>query len=245
MESLETNDVTPLYIQLAEKIRTLIKDGTWSQGEQILPESALCRTYQVSRITVRKAIDLLVDEKVLQRKQGKGTFVTYPDFFEKSCVRDHSFTASLIGRHIAFHTTVIRQSLETIDRSLITRFSIKNKSELYGCIVRIRSLAGEPAVYETDYLPERFHQLLDLNLNNQSLFGLLHEKMGVEPVNFYDDFHIVSASPYVAELLHVDVGHPLLSVAQTVLDANLEVIYYNEQLIKTETYTYSVRSYQD
>lgn len=246
MEKLDGRSATPLYIQLAETIRQLISDGTWVRGEQIMSEAALCETYGVSRITVRKAIDCLVKEKVLFRRQGKGTFVSYPEFFENACMRERSFTAATIGKDVTPYTKVIGKSVIPVDQKLMEHFRM---TEDHGGemirLLRIRFLDGEAVVYEMDYLPMRFRGILELDLDNQSLYGTLHEKMGVDPANFRDSFRIVSAPPHVAERLSVPVGHPLLSVVQTVLDSELAVVYYNEQLIQTERYRYEARSYVD
>ena len=77
MAKLDTGSATPLYIQLAEEIRRGVSTGAMEPGAQIMPEAAMCEAYGVSRITVRKAVNLLVEDKVLFRKQGKGTFVAY------------------------------------------------------------------------------------------------------------------------------------------------------------------------
>ncbi|SHF21005.1 transcriptional regulator, GntR family [Seinonella peptonophila] len=66
----------PLYVQIAEHLRDNIKIGKWKEGERIPTEKDLCDIYNVSRITIRKAIDELVKEKLLYRERPKGTFVT-------------------------------------------------------------------------------------------------------------------------------------------------------------------------
>ena len=235
MEKLDGRSATPLYIQLIETIRQLIGDGTWARGEQIMSEAALCERYGVSRITVRKAIDCLVEEKVLFRKQGKGTFVSYPEFFDNARVRERSFTAAAIRTSAMPYTKVIGKSVVPVDQALMERFGM---AEDHGGqllrLVRVRFLDSEAVVYEMDYLPMRFQALMELDLDNQSLYGTLHEKMGVDPANFRDAFRVVSAPPHVAERLHVPAGYPLLSVLQTVMDSELAVVYYNEQLIQTE-----------
>lgn len=66
----------PLYVQIAEHLRDNIKIGKWKEGDKIPTEKDLCDIYNVSRITIRKAIDELVKEKLLYRERPKGTFVT-------------------------------------------------------------------------------------------------------------------------------------------------------------------------
>ena len=67
---------TPLYIQVAEALRHRIDNGQWRAGQQISTLESLEREFQVARITVRQAVDLLVADGLLRSEQGRGTFVT-------------------------------------------------------------------------------------------------------------------------------------------------------------------------
>ena len=66
---------TPLYQQVANDLKTTIENGIYRVGQKIPPEPELSQLYSVSRITVRKAIELLVEDGLLSKRQGKGTFV--------------------------------------------------------------------------------------------------------------------------------------------------------------------------
>lgn len=65
----------PAYIRIHDKIKADVDDGTWKIGQRLPSERDLCDTFDVSRMTVRQAITLLVDEGILERKPGSGTFV--------------------------------------------------------------------------------------------------------------------------------------------------------------------------
>ncbi|KMY49980.1 GntR family transcriptional regulator [Peribacillus loiseleuriae] len=69
------NEAQPLYAQIADDLRFKIQTEEWKVGDQIPPELELCELYKVSRITVRKAIDVLVRKNLLYRERAKGTFV--------------------------------------------------------------------------------------------------------------------------------------------------------------------------
>lgn len=72
---LDQNASTPLYEQLKNAIRKEIDEKKYSSGDRMPSEAELEKLYNVSRITVRRAIKELCDEEVLVRRQGKGTFV--------------------------------------------------------------------------------------------------------------------------------------------------------------------------
>ena len=75
MNELDTRNVVPLYEQIESDIREKIRTKIYAAGEQIPTEMELCKMYGVSRITVRRALDDLIVEGLLERRHGKGTFV--------------------------------------------------------------------------------------------------------------------------------------------------------------------------
>ena len=75
MQKLDVNSAVPLYEQLKMALRERIESQIFEPGERMLSEVELCDKYGVSRITVRRAVDELVEEGYLERRQGKGTFV--------------------------------------------------------------------------------------------------------------------------------------------------------------------------
>ena len=77
---LEANAVVPLYRQLMEKLQKEITSGILKPGDRLLPEVEMAKYYQVSVITARKAMDELAAQGLIEKKQGKGTFVTSPKY---------------------------------------------------------------------------------------------------------------------------------------------------------------------
>ena len=78
MKRLQTDSSSPLYHQLMQRIIADIEKGAYPVGSRIPPEHELEQLYQVSRVTVRRALAELTAKGLLERKQGKGTFVSAP-----------------------------------------------------------------------------------------------------------------------------------------------------------------------
>ncbi|KAA0596065.1 GntR family transcriptional regulator [Azospirillum lipoferum] len=74
---LERDSAVPMYLQLAEAIENGIHNGSLPPGHPLPSEAALCKDLQISRITVRQAIDALIAKQLVDRRQGKGTFVAH------------------------------------------------------------------------------------------------------------------------------------------------------------------------
>ena len=84
-EKLDPNSYIPLYYQLKEILLEKLESGEWSEGSMIPSEKDLQKTYEVSRVTVRRTIELLSNEGFLDRKRGKGTIAKKPRIEERSC----------------------------------------------------------------------------------------------------------------------------------------------------------------
>lgn len=76
-KTIDRDSKLKLYVQIYSILKEKIENGEWPAGTQIPTEDELCKTYDVSKVTVREAIQELVREGYLKRQQGKGTFVTY------------------------------------------------------------------------------------------------------------------------------------------------------------------------
>ncbi len=77
MKLIDKNSQIPLYLQLIEIIKDMINNNELQEGHYLMSERDICKIQNVSRMTVNKAIINLVNEGVLERRQGKGTFVSY------------------------------------------------------------------------------------------------------------------------------------------------------------------------
>lgn len=80
MNSLSSDVRLPLYQRLRDQLAEQIANNRWRPGEAIPTEAALSAEYKLSTGTVRKAVDALVSEGILERQQGRGTFVRRPQF---------------------------------------------------------------------------------------------------------------------------------------------------------------------
>lgn len=108
--ALHRSSPEPLYRQLAARIDADIRDGALKPGDQLDSELLLTQRYGVSRITVRQAIEALVQKHVLVRKQGKGTFVTRPPV-RHDLRRPHGLFDSLFSQAPNARTQLLRYEL--------------------------------------------------------------------------------------------------------------------------------------
>lgn len=240
---LQQAGATPLYVQLADTLRQQVEQGALPHGSQIPSEAQLMQTYDISRVTVRKAVEQLVEEGVLHKRQGKGTFVAFPEFTEGLCGESASgsFTDTFLNLNMVPGTRIVAQKRMAAGSSVARRLGIQPEDEIV-YISRVRYVNNYPAVFEEDFFPLHFSYLLEMDLENKSLLSIINEKSGVVPAHFHDTFQARLAANPAAHYLEVSEGEPLLRVSQIILNKAEEVLYYNIQMVRSDVYKYTVKS---
>ena len=154
LDHIDRSSKLPLYHQLYEILRDHILRGEWQPGDMIPPESELTERYQVSRTTVRQVLDMLVNENLIYRQQGRGTFVAHPTL-DQTLVRIVSFTEDMRQRGFEPGTKVISSDLVSAPADIAQRLEIQPGEEL-ARLKRLRLADGEPMSVEESYLVHRY-----------------------------------------------------------------------------------------
>lgn len=144
----------PIYHQLYEILRYNILHGEWQPGDMLPPESELIERYRVSRITVRQALETLVNEGLIYRQQGRGTFVAQPTVAQ-GLVRIISFTEDMRQRGLEPGTRLLFAGLVPAPPEIAEQLNIEPGEEL-ACLERLRLANGEPMSIEESYLVHRY-----------------------------------------------------------------------------------------
>jgi GntR family transcriptional regulator len=241
MDDFQANEMVPLYRQLYEHICGRIDSGEYRSGDRIPSELELCKMCNVSRVTVRSAIQRLVDDGVLVKMHGKGTFVAMPAFIESTDAKG-SFTESCLKMNAVPSTKLISRKIILPGKDVSERLNIRRDQRVI-CIKRLRLVDGLAVIFEVDYFQMDYEFLLQEDLENVSLLNLLYTRTGVVPKKFDDYFDIGYANKEQAAFLDCDMGTPLLRVLQTVKSEQMHAMYFNEQLIRSDRYKYTVCSY--
>lgn len=244
MTELELNPLNAVTLQeqLTQRLRSRIESGELKPDEKIPSENELTRIYGVSRVTVRAALEQLVCEGLLVKRQGKGTFVRKAKF-QESVFTTGSFTDTCLRIGAAPSTSIISIERTTAPAEVAARLCAADGGAREVIeLTRLRCVDGVPCIVEVDYFPASFAFLLEEDLADSSILGLIRAQTGIVASRFEDTFHIACATDEQAEVLDIEAASPLLKVKQTVFGANGDVLYVNHQFIVTERYVYAVRS---
>lgn len=208
-------------------------------GEAIPPEIELAKTYEVSRGTVSKAIEELVREGLLIRKQGKGTFVCEPKIKQKGTSL-LSFTEEIKNHGYSTKAEILSFAKMPADRQVRQKLNLAQKDEVYK-IKRIRFIEEEPMALVTSYLPEKLVGNLSKNNIRYSVYGYL-EKLGLAPVKAKDKFMARIANPEIANLLNIPEGSAIFQSERIAYTKSFEIIELAEGYIQGRDYMLSIES---
>ena len=208
--TIDPYNALPKYNQLASILRQKIEDGQWPPRTPIPSERQLEVLYNISRTTIREAIDHLVRQGYLYREHGRGTFVS-PQKLQKGLMELTSFSEDLLRRGIT-PGQVIR-SLDWVDApaKIAHKLEIAAESKVLR-IERVRLGDGVPIGLQTSYLalPSELNiTRVDLE-SSGSLYRILQEKFNIIPSEADETLEVTLATPEEALLLEVVEGAPLL-----------------------------------
>ena len=157
----------PLYIQLKEELLDKIKDEIWERGYQIPTEKELIEIYDLSRATVRKAVEILINEGYLYIKKGIGTFVArkHPAIGFEPLI---SLTYSLEARGIQAKNRVEKKEVIVPNRKLLKKLRWKEQDSCF-YLKRLRLVKEMPLAIEESYFSKKYQ----LNQKGVDLSGSL------------------------------------------------------------------------
>jgi len=233
---LEKKSQSPLYQQLMTRLKNDILAGVYPSGARIPSEQLLCDTYGVSRVTVRKAMLDLVQEGLLVRRQGKGTFVA-EERLQRNLQHITSFSDACRQMGHAAGARLVSAERSEATAEDIEKLGVAEGSSVIE-ICRVRLCDADPVMLEINRFPERYAFLLD-EVGDESLYALLSRR-GVIPASAVHDISLGHATPFVARHLGTETGDALLLLDELVLDQHGEPLHLSRQWIRGDKYTFRI-----
>lgn len=214
--ALDEQESGPRYMRLQKLIRRAVDDRRLPAGVALPSERDLCEEYGLSRVTIRKAIDGLVDEGLLERRQGAGTFVSGPGQasagergrVEKSFSMLSSFSEDMLSRGRKPGNSWLDRSEGGVTPEEALSLGLSPGSRVYR-FQRIRYADGEPMALEYATLPG--WGLPSIEAVDNSLYEAL-EQSGHRPVRALQRVRAINFSEELAALLGVEPGESCLFI---------------------------------
>jgi GntR family transcriptional regulator len=214
-----------LYTKVEETIAAEIADGEYRPGDQLPTEVELLQRFEVSRITVRRAIQNLVQRGLLEIRRGRGTFVLEPRI-EAELTKLSGFVEDMSAAGRKASARVLSQSVVSATALIAERLQLSRGTRVMR-IERVRLADGQPVSFDQSYLPLALGRRIVRNdLRMHPIFTLLEEKYNVPLLEADYALEAVAASKAVAEALQVTVGTPIFQIERTSRTTNYEPIDY-------------------
>lgn len=240
---LEMQSEVTLYQQISNDIRQKIIECEYKEGQMLPSEAKFCEIYNVSRVTVRAAIADLVEQDLVVKKHGKGTFVAKKKI-ESSLFHFEGFTTVCRRNHINTTTHVICiEEQKATPKDINTLHLSPDDSIIY--IYRIRYADDIPVVIEHVRLSKKkYGFLLTCNLENKSLYTTLAEHTGSNPEDYCNINVILEVSAATAEegrLLEIKKGMPVFVLNETIAsNVNGEPVHVTKQIMSGNYFQFTL-----
>lgn len=228
----------PRYQHIINYYRTLIESGKLTEGYKIPTEEEMCDHFNVSRITIRRALDGLMQEGFIYKQQGKGSFVTT----KKTDIQlNHLQGFNEEMKALGFTPSTVLISMELIPPTEIIAASlgITGTQKVY-VITRLRCADGMPMAIEKVHMPfSRFAGIEQEDLT-QSLYAILRQKFGCEFIKAKQSIKASCATDSDCELLEIKPGKPVLLINRITYEQSGKPFEFVQSTYRGDKYQFNV-----
>lgn len=237
--TIDRSSPIPLYFQLKQILLQKIKLAEWDAGDLIPSEQELQDTYGLSRTTVRQTLAEMVNEGLLDRQRGRGTFVTTPKFTHNPGDRQ-GVSEFLRDQGIEPGWKVVQKGWEAAPAEVCEKLDLDINSEVY-CLHRLRLANGDPIGYHTAYIAPNVAESIDENLlevggslnylSEAPLLATSKATRSIEAILATEDEH---------RWLEVEVGDPILHIERIVLAEDGSPLEYLLAYYRGDRFKYQI-----
>ncbi len=215
----------PLYVQCASLLRHCIENGDWPMGQRLPSLESLAARTGVAVVTVRQAVEMLEGERLLERRQGAGTFVigkSGPVDWLKLGTRWDSLLSSLSDVAVEMVNVRLDHIVPRLDASE------GRAADGYRFLSRLHSRDRRPFCLIRLYLADDIHRIDPERFDKELVLPLLTRLAGHRIARAWQTVRIAKADPIIAEQLGLDAGDPVANVRRLIVDPDNTVVYLAE-----------------
>jgi GntR family transcriptional regulator len=207
---IDKNSPLPIYYQIEEYIKDRIVKGELKPGDVLPSEREYSQLFAVSRMTIRQAINKLVNDGYLYRKKGSGTFVAEKKF-EQALQGLTSFTEDMKGRGLTPSSQLLHFEIIPASLQVAATLQVAENTPVYE-IKRIRLADDIPMALETCFISANLVKGLTEEIINQSIYDYIEKKLQLEIGEATQIIESSLASQTEIDLLNINKGAPILLI---------------------------------
>lgn len=236
---------TQAYMHVYNTLRAQIVNLEYREGDQLPTESQLCEILGVSRITVRRAMDMLTQDGLIKRKPGSGTFVL-PANSRKVPIFLNDFSGSIENQAPNMKRKLVSREVAQAPSSVVTSLDLPPQTP---CLIAQRQdiVENEPVAFDRLYIPEGLTRSIhDLMLMRIDFLDVWLESAGLTMSHYTESIEVVEVGRNAAKLLQLSPGTPVLLTVDIVYDTNGKAVGRFDSFYRTDRFklvsTFSVDS---
>lgn len=229
----------PRHSQISQWLRSQIEKGKFEPEEKLPSENELAKKFEVSRVTVRRALQSLENEEIIYRCQGLGSFVS-DERAPHNLVRLTDFDEDM--QNAGLEASSIVKKYETIDAPdwLSSSINVKQGNKVLQ-IDRLRLADGQPIAFDSTWLPIFYGQLLtDKKLKDSTIYKILEQEYDIQILRGTYRFSAETADEFLANELSVDKGSALMLIDRTTYTVKNKPVYYQKRYYRSDKVLYEM-----
>ena len=229
---IDKGSLVPAYIQLKMILSSQIEAGVWKQGECISSERELSEIYGISRMTIRQALAELVQEGILIKRKGKGTFVSDSKFTQKNIM---SFSEIIKEADKKLENVILDFKIINTPKELK---SIFNEDKLF-FINRNRVVDNEVIANEVIYMPYSLGKTLTRKELKNSIYKFL-ESINQGVSHSESTINSILCNEEYRKLFEINVDLPLLKIDNKVYNYSRRLLFIESAVYRSDKYTLEI-----
>ena len=229
----------PRHQQISEILRERIENGTYGPDDQLPSESQLGQQFQVSRITVRRALHTLESEHLIYKRQGLGSFVR-PRTVQQGLVHLTDFVEDMARAGLAASSRVVHEDNEEASDVIAEMLGMEPGSTVFR-VDRIRLGDDQTIAFDRTWLPPAYGALVRQHLlGEETIYHLLEHEYGIPVVGGRYRIEAVNARADVAEHLAVPWGRALLLIERLSWTLDQRPVYFQRRFYRSDRVAYEL-----
>jgi GntR family transcriptional regulator len=232
-------ELQPLYAQVKALLTDRIGSGAWKPGDMLPNEFQLAAEYHVSQGTVRKALIAMEAEKLIVRRQGRGTFVAR---HTREMALFHFFRmVDCSGRRVTPASIALSQKVAPATKDIAAKLEVSHGAPLH-VITRIRTMKSVRAIFERIYVPAGLMPDLDIETGKEmidEMYVIYQERYSITIAYASELLAATAATREEAKHLGVNEGAPLLEITRQGRDVGRRIVELRISHCRTDLFRYA------
>lgn len=231
----------PIYYQLEEIIKDLIEKGELKPGDSLPAEREYAEQFEISRMTVRQALNELVNDGYLYRVKGKGTFVAErKPKIEQALQGLTSFTEDMKARGMKPGSQLLQFEIIQATSLIANQLGIQEYGPVYE-MKRIRLADNEPMALETNYISTNFIKGLTEKIVNQSLYSYIEKQLNLKIDYASQVIESSVANDLEAEYLNILPGAPIMLIQRNTFLKDGTPVEFVKSTYRADRYKFMIQ----